>query len=297
MTNYSIEQFSKITNIPKINLRTWENRYSYLIPQRTKTKIRVYNDELLVRGIVTKLLLENGHKISKVSKMTDTELNTALDLLENSENQNIKIKYYLSNFIISGINFDEYKFNTLFNNALKEFDFVTFYKTIILPLLKRVGILWLTNKMSPSQEHFISELIKQKLYVLIDQTSANTPTKEKWLLFLPENEFHEIGLLFAKYILSLNEHYVIYLGDNLPVNTITGVTEKHKIDNVLLFLHSNQSIKMSETHLQKCMNILPDSQIYVVTSNSKLNLDKLNSSKTHLIHDLDDFIELLDNSN
>jgi len=297
MTNYSIEQFSKITNIPKINLRTWENRYSYLIPQRTKTKIRVYNDELLVRGIVTKLLLENGHKISKVSKMTDTELNTALDLVENSENQNIKIKYYLSNFIISGINFDEYKFNTLFNNALKEFDFVTFYKTIILPLLKRVGILWLTNKISPSQEHFISELIKQKLYVLIDQTSANTPTKEKWLLFLPENEFHEIGLLFAKYILSLNEHYVIYLGDNLPVNTITGVTEKHKIDNVLLFLHSNQSIKMSETHLQKCMNILPDSQIYVVTSNSKLNLDKLNSSKTHLIHDLDDFIELLDNSN
>ena len=297
MTNYSIEQFSKITNIPKINLRTWENRYSYLIPQRTKTKIRVYNDELLVRGIVTKLLLENGHKISKVSKMTDTELNTALDLVENSENQNIKIKYYLSNFIISGINFDEYKFNTLFNNALKEFDFVTFYKTIILPLLKRVGILWLTNKMSPSQEHFISELIKQKLYVLIDQTSANTPTKEKWLLFLPENEFHEIGLLFAKYILSLNEHYVIYLGDNLPVNTITGVTEKHKIDNVLLFLHSNQSIKMSETHLQKCMNILPDSQIYVVTSNSKLNLNKLNSSKTHLIHDLDDFIELLDNSN
>ena len=297
MTNYSIEQFSKITNIPKINLRTWENRYSYLIPQRTKTKIRVYDDELLVRGIITKLLLENGHKISKVSKMTDTELNTALDLIENSENQNIKIKYYLSNFIISGINFDEYKFNTLFNNALKEFDFVTFYKTIILPLLKRVGILWLTNKMSPSQEHFISELIKQKLYVLIDQISANTPTKEKWLLFLPENEFHEIGLLFAKYILSLKEHYVIYLGDNLPINTLTGVTEKHKIDNVLLFLHSNQSIKMSETHLQKCMNILPDSQIYVVTSNSKLNLDKPNSSKVHLIHDLDGFIQLLDNSN
>lgn len=297
MTNYSIEQFSKITNIPKINLRTWENRYSYLIPQRTKTKIRVYNDELLVRGIITKLLLENGHKISKVSKMTDTELNTALDLIESSENQNIKIKYYLSNFIISGINFDEYKFNTLFNNALKEFDFITFYKTIILPLLKRVGVLWLTNKMSPSQEHFISELIKQKLYALIDQISANTPTKEKWLLFLPENEFHEIGLLFAKYILSLKEHYVIYLGDNLPINTLTGVTEKHKIDNVLLFLHSNQSIKMSETHLQKCMNILPDSQIYVVTSNSKLNLDKLNSSKVHLIHDLDGFIQLLDNSN
>ena len=157
MSTYSIDQFSKITNIPKINLRTWENRYSYLIPHRTKTNIRIYNDELLIRGINTKLLLENGYKISKISKMADDELQVALDRVESSDKQNAKINYYLGNFIISAINFDEYKFNTLFSKALKEFDFILFYKSIILPLLKRVGILWLTNKMSPSQEHFLSE--------------------------------------------------------------------------------------------------------------------------------------------
>ena len=296
MSRYNIDQFSKITNIPKINLRTWENRYSYLIPQRTQTNIRFYNDELLVRAIKTKLLIENGCKISKVSKMTDDELEVTIERIESTENQNSKIKYYLSNFIISAINFDEYKFNTLFNKALKEFDFILFYKSIILPLLKRVGVLWLTNKMSPSQEHFISELIKQKLYVLIDQNSGNIPTKDKWLLFLPENEFHEIGLLFAKYILLLKEYHVIYLGGNLPIDTLTGVAKKHQIDNVLLFLHANPSIKMSETHLQKCLNILPNSQIYVVTSNSKLEFEKLNTSKINLIHDLDGFIDLLDNS-
>ena len=297
MSTYSIDQFSKITNIPKINLRTWENRYSYLIPHRTKTNIRIYNDELLIRGINTKLLLENGYKISKISKMADDELQVALDRVESSDKQNAKINYYLSNFIISAINFDEYKFNRLFIKALNEFDFIIFYKVIILPLLKRVGILWLTNKISPSQEHFLSELIKQKLYSLIDRTSVSKSTKEKWLLFLPENEFHEIGLLFAKYILSLKEYNVIYLGDNLPIDTLTGVAEKHKIDNVLLFLLANSSIKMSEIHLQKCLKIFPNSQIYVVTSNSKLNLEKLNTSKINLIHDLDGFIELLDNSN
>ena len=297
MSTYSIDQFSKITNIPKINLRTWENRYSYLVPQRTKTKIRVYNDELLVRGINTKLLLENGYKISKISIMADDELQVALDRIESTDNQNAKINYYLSNFIISAINFDEYKFNTLFSKALTEFDFILFYKSIILPLLKRVGILWLTNKMSPSQEHFLSELIKQKLYSLIDRTSVSKSPKEKWLLFLPENEFHEIGLLFAKYILSLKEYNVIYLGDNLPIETLTGVAEKHQVDNVLLFLLANPSIKMSEIHLQKCLNIFPNSQIYVVTSNAKLNLAKLNTSKINLIKDLDGFIELLDNSN
>ena len=297
MTNYSIEQFSKITNIPKINLRTWENRYSYLIPLRTKTNIRVYNDELLVRGINTKLLLESGYKISKISKLDDQEIKIALDRIESFASKDVKVTYYLNNFIISAINFDEYKFNRLFIKALNEFDFVVFYKVIILPLLKRVGILWLTNKMSPSQEHFLSELIKQKLYTLIDRTSVSTPGKDKWLLFLPEHEFHEIGLLFAKYILSLKENNVIYLGDNLPIDTLSGVAEKHKIDNILLFFITNYSLKMSETHLQKLTKIFPQSKIFVVTPNKKLNIPKLKTSNINLINDIDGFIKLIDSSN
>ena len=294
MTSYNIDQFSKITNIPKLNLRTWENRYSYLVPSRTETNIRVYSDNLLVRGINTKLLLENGHKISKVSKMTDDEIQLAVERIGLSGNKDVKVSYYLNNFIISAINFDEYRFNRLFIKALNEFDFIVFYKVIILPLLKRVGLLWLTNKMSPSQEHFLSELIKQKLYTLIDRTAVNNSANEKWLLFLPENEFHEIGLLFAKYILSLKEHNVLYLGDNLPIDTLSGVAEKHKVDNVLLFLLSNYSIKKSENHLQKLSNIFPQSKIYVVTPNKKLNIPKQKKSNIILVHDLDTFIQLLD---
>ena len=297
MTSYSIDQFSKITNIPKINLRTWENRYSYLMPLRTETNIRVYNDELLVRGINTKLLLENGYKISKISKLGDQEIQTALERIESSSSKDVKVNYYLSNFIISAINFDEYKFNRLFIKALNEFDFIVFYKVILLPLLKRVGILWLTNKMSPSQEHFLSELIKQKLYTLIDRTAVNASGKEKWLLFLPENEFHEIGLLFAKYILSLKEFNVIYLGDNLPIETLHGVAEKHEMDNILLFLLTSYSHKMSETHLQKLIKIFPQSKIFVVTPSKGLNISKLKTSNVNVIHDIDGFIKLLDSPN
>lgn len=297
MTSYTIDQFSKITNIPKLNLRTWENRYSYLVPLRTETNIRVYSDDLLVRGINTKFLLENGYKISNVSKMDEQEVQTAVEHVGLSDNKDTKLSYYLNNFIISAINFDEYKFNRLFIKALNEFDFVVFYKVIILPLLQRVGLLWLTNKMSPSQEHFLSELIKQKLYTLIDRTAVSNSAKEKWLLFLPENEFHEIGLLFAKYILSLKEYNVLYLGDNLPLDSLTGITEKHKVDNILLFLLANYSIKMSETHLLKLTKIFPESKIFVVSPNKNLNIPKQKSSNITMIDNLDAFIEILDSSN
>tara|TARA_Y100001954_G_scaffold139969_1_gene149184 strand:- start:8255 stop:9148 length:894 start_codon:yes stop_codon:yes gene_type:complete len=296
MISYNIDQFSKITNIPKLNLRTWENRYSYLVPRRTDTNIRVYSDELLVRGINTKLLLENGHKISKVSKMTNEDVQLAVERIGLSDNKDVKVSYYLNNFIISAINFDEYKFNRLFIKALNEFDFIVFYQVIILPLLKRVGLLWLTNKMSPSQEHFLSELIKQKLYTLIDRTAVSNTDKEKWLLFLPENEFHEIGLLFAKYILSLKEFNVLYLGDNLPIDSLTGVAEKHKIDNILLFLLANYSVQMSELHLEKLSKIFPQGKIFVVTPNKSIKFPKQKEPSITLIHDLDSFIKLLDSS-
>ena len=96
MISYNIDQFSKITNIPKLNLRTWENRYSYLVPLRTETNIRVYNDDLLVRGINTKLLLENGYKISKVSKMLDEEIQSAVEKVGVTNNKDVKLDFILT---------------------------------------------------------------------------------------------------------------------------------------------------------------------------------------------------------
>lgn len=298
MTEYTIDQYSKITDIPKISLRTWENRYGYLIPKRTSTNIRVYSDDLLVQGLNTKLLLENGFKISKVCSMTADEMKSVINTLKNSTNQNTKINYYLNNFIVSAINFDEYQFNILFDKALKEFEFIELYKIIILPILQKIGILWLTNQMSPSQEHFLSELIKQKMYSLIDQESRNNvPSKEKWLLFLPENEFHEIGLLFAKYILVSKNYNVIYLGDNLPIKSLNGVVEKHSINYVLMFLLANYSVKKAEDYIKKCQEIFKSSTICVVTNYTKVKVDSSTSSRVKLIHDLDGFISLLENPN
>ena len=297
MIKYTIDQYSKITDIPKISLRTWENRYRYLVPERTSSNIRIYSDELLVRGLNTRFLLENGYKISKVSAMSDDEVLSSINSLKNSKNENTKINYYLSNFIITAINFDEHKFNRLFDKALKEFEFIKFYKIIILPLLQKIGLLWLTNQMSPSQEHFLSELIKQKMYALINELSIiNKPSKEKWLLFLPENEFHEIGLIFAKYILLSRGYEVIYLGDNLPIKTLGGVFEKHSINYVLMFLLANYSIKNAEKHIRDCQKIFSSSNIYVVTKIKKLQLDSKKLSSVKLIHELDSFINLLDNS-
>ena len=172
---YNIDQFSKITGINKLLLRTWENRYSFLTPKRTETKIRIYSDELLILALNTKLLLDNGYKISKISKKNKeienliTEISTQKTAIES------KVSIYINQFIKSGLKFDTSLFNKTFSDCSSKFSMIDLYKKIMLPTFSKIGLFWLSNKMNPAQEHFLSEMFKQKIYNQID----NIKNKEK----------------------------------------------------------------------------------------------------------------------
>ena len=282
MGNYSIDQFSSITGITKFVLRTWENRYAYLKANRSETNIRIYNDEMIVRALNTNYLLEAGYKISKISKISEIELIKIVDEIKVNQIEG-KENYYINQIIISTLEFNTSKFNKVFEEGVLEFGILDFYKKVILATLNRIGILWLTNKVSPSQEHFLSENIKQKLIMSSDIYLNQENTKQTWLLFLPEKEFHEIGLLFARFILVKNGFNVIYLGSNLPHESLNQVNEKIKIDNTLMFSVSNSSlininstIEYLESNFQSANNYIVSKEITTKMISEKSNINILN---------------------
>jgi methanogenic corrinoid protein MtbC1 len=280
MGNYSIDQFSIITGITKFVLRTWENRYDYLKANRSETNIRIYTDDMLVRGLNTNYLLENGYKISKISKISEIEITKIVDEIKVNKIDG-KENYYINQIIISTLEFNTSKFNKVFEEGILDFGILDFYEKVILTTLDRIGILWLTNKLGPSQEHFLSENIKQKLIVASDIYLTQEYKKETWLLFLPENEFHEIGLLFARFLLVKNGFNVIYLGSNIPYESLNQVHEKIKIDNTLMFSVSNSSkininstIEYLESNFQSTKNYIVTKEITnkMISNNSKINI-------------------------
>ena len=282
MGNYSIDQFSSITGITKFVLRTWENRYAYLKANRSETNIRIYNDEMIVRALNTNYLLEAGYKISKISKISEIELIKIVDEIKVNQIEG-KENYYINQIIISTLEFSTSKFNKVFEEGVLEFGILDFYKKVILATLNRIGILWLTNKVSHSQEHFLSENIKQKLIMSSDIYLNQENTKQTWLLFLPEKEFHEIGLLFARFILVKNGFNVIYLGSNLPHESLNQVNEKIKIDNTLMFSVSNSSlininstIEYLESNFQSANNYIVSKEITTKMISEKSNINILN---------------------
>ena len=291
MGNYSIDQFSSITGITKFVLRTWENRYDYLKARRSETNIRIYSDDMIVRALNTNYLLENGYKISKISKIAELEL---FEIVEDIKVKQIdgKESYYINQIIISTLEFNTSKFNKLFEDGVLDFGIFDFYKKVILITLDRIGILWLTNRMAPSQEHFLSENIKQKLIVASDTYFKKVNTGETWLLFLPENEFHEIGLLFARFLLVKNGFNVIYLGSNLPYDSLNQVDDKVKIDNTLMFAVSNSSIININSTIEYLESNFESANKYIISTEMTAKMIVKNSS-VNILTDVNSFINVI----
>ena len=292
MTKYSIDQFSQITGITKFVLRTWENRYGFLKAQRTDTKIRYYTDELLVRALNSNYLLENGYKISVISRLSHEEIAIKVDEIKSSEEDNSKESYYIAKLIKSALDFDSKLFNHTYEDGVKELGILDFYKNVLLVAFSKIGIFWLTNRIAPSQEHFLSELVKQKIGAAADAASKNETKKQTWLLFLPENEFHEIGLIFAKFLLINNGFEVVYLGSNVPYGSLLQLAEKKHIDNVLFFSVSNTSKSNLDFTIDYLAKSFPKSKHYLVANSLDINF-LTKDHKISILENLDDFIKII----
>ena len=291
MGNYSIDQFSSITGITKFVLRTWENRYDYLKANRSATNIRIYSDNMIIRALNTNYLLENGYKISNISRISDIDIIKIVSDIKINKND-FDEDYYINQIIISALEFDSSRFDKIFEEGVQEFGLVNFYKSIILKTLNRIGILWLTNKVNPSQEHFLSEKIKQKLILSTELCANKKEKKQTWLLFLPSNEFHEIGLLFARFLLISSGFNVIYLGSNLPYESLKQVNIKLKIDCTLMFSISNVSRISIKSAIDFLGSNFQSSNNYIVSPEAGL-LKNVDERGINLLCDVNSLVNII----
>ncbi|HEU5145214.1 MAG TPA: MerR family transcriptional regulator, partial [Chryseosolibacter sp.] len=198
MAKYSIKELEHLSGIKAHTIRIWEKRYSLIRPQRTETNIRFYADNDLKKIINVSLLNAHGFKISKIAEMSDREIaQQVLKLSETDNNHSI----HINQLVAAMVHLDEEKFESTLSGFFMRYNFEQTLTQIVYPFLEKTGILWQTGNVSPAQEHFISNLIRQKVIVGIDGLPLKAGSRKTALLFLPEHELHEIGLLFCHYLL------------------------------------------------------------------------------------------------
>jgi DNA-binding transcriptional MerR regulator len=227
---YKIKDLETLTGIKAHTIRIWEKRYNLLEPSRTDTNLRVYNDRDLQDILLINLLNKNGYKISKIADLTRAERVSRAEKIQVYDSPDTGI----NKLIYSLIEIDELAFDEIMSKLIQEHGIEGAFSNFIVPFLERIGVMWLTNSISVAQEHFISMLIRQRLITEIDKIQSPRESYYKTaLLYLPENEWHEIGLLYYYYVIKKNGWRVFYLGQSTPVEGVKEICQKKNIDLIV----------------------------------------------------------------
>lgn len=239
MAIYSIKDLEKLCGIKAHTIRIWEQRYGIIKPERTNTNIRYYQDKDLKLLLNIALLNRNGLRISKIAKMTASEIAQKVASIAEVD---FAHSTQLDALTISMIEMDEYKFDRIISTNIQQLGFEQTMLQVIYPFLDKLGVLWLTGSINPVQENFMSCLIRQKIITAIDnEPFALGKDNKKFLIYLPEGESQELSLLFMHYILKSRKHKVYYLGLNISVNDLVDACQIHEPDYIFTMVTETYS--------------------------------------------------------
>ena len=280
MVKYSIKDLERLSGIRAHTIRIWEQRYNIIQPQRTDTNIRYYTDADLKRILNISILNNHGIKISKIAELSPEEIHeevrTIVDLKEDDGDQ-------IEAMIMAMVELDEKRFESIISSNIKTSGFLNSIEKIIYPFFEKVGVLWQTGAINPAQEHFISNLIRQKIIVAIDSLEVPTiENRKKFVLFLPESELHEIGLLIYSYVLRSAGHSVIYLGQSVPYSDLLQVCDFYKPDALVSLITNPFPVSELQVFVNQLAKDFSDKQIYL--SGFQFSLESIEFPENILLH-------------
>lgn len=257
---FSIKDLETFTGIKAHTIRIWEQRYGILAPGRTDSNIRKYTDKDLKWLLNVSLLNSLGYKISRIAEMKDEEI---VEIISAQTRTECPEKHYLHLLKISMINYDEQLFHDVTDQFIKDEGVEACIRKIILPFLQQVGQLWLADSICPAQEHFVSNLVRQKLFSEIEKLPVPpAKTGKLVVLYLPEHEIHELSLIMLHYLLRAEGRKSIYLGTVVPFDDLVQVSRRlGAVDFVSIFTTLTSSVILPD-YIKKIASTFKDSDCH-----------------------------------
>lgn len=252
--NFSIKDLENLSGIKAHTIRIWEKRYDILNPERTDTNIRTYDGENLQKLLNISFLNSHGYKISRISKMKEGEIVDLVKRISASSSTENRSK---NAFKMAMMNFDDHLFQETYRTLRETKTFREVFHDVFIPLLEEIGLLWQTDTIKPIHEHYVTELIKQKIYLNIAElkfTTLPSVNHQLYVLFLPENEIHDLGILYLNYELLAAGRKAIYLGPSLPMDNFDYLLDRH--DN-LIFV-SYLTVSPTNTNISEFIDSFQD---------------------------------------
>jgi DNA-binding transcriptional MerR regulator len=261
MGAYTIRELENLSGIKAHTIRIWEKRYGLIAPQRTSTNIRSYCDSELKKLLNISILNRNGLKISKIARLTSDEI---IERINQFTQEGSNTESQIESLTVAMIDLDEFRFEQVLAKSIITFGFEETVTRVLYPFFTRIGLMWQTGTINPAQEHFISNLVRQKFFAAMDGLVGSDKTGAKRIVFfLPEGELHEIGLLFACYLARKRGFRTIYLGQSLPLADLVDAIKGRQVDCLFTTLMSSYHGKDLGGYLALLSDTFRDKTVYV----------------------------------
>ncbi|MBT8190948.1 MAG: MerR family transcriptional regulator [Bacteroidia bacterium] len=206
-----------LSGVKAHTLRIWEKRYNIIKPKRTSTNIRYYTDDDLRNLLNVCYLYKNGHKISKIAKMSSEEIKSQVeqysDISLNFNDEHDALMMFIYQF-------DSYNFNKVLDNHICQNGLMETMSQVIYPLLDKLSLAWLAGSFQAAHESFVTQIIKSKIQNSIEQLDEECHFKPTFLIYLPKAEKQELSLLYLHYLLKKNSCRVINLGVEVDLDDV-----------------------------------------------------------------------------
>lgn len=244
---YSIKDLENLSGIKAHTIRIWEQRHNIIEPKRTDTNIRFYEDDDLRKLLNVSFLVHDGIKISKVATLNEAELH---ELVRERNKQYNNVLPEVNDLKMAMFAFDTQAFSKIFTSSVEKYGVSETFTRVLGDFINQLGLLWQTKTVTVAHEHFVSNLIKQKLYSAIDGLRVPPKADAKtFMMYLPHNELHEIGLLYLQFYLLSKGQKVIFFGQNTPLEFLFEVYEKMPFDYVVSVFTTHPHASEAEEYL------------------------------------------------
>ncbi|WP_459209431.1 MerR family transcriptional regulator [Aquimarina rhabdastrellae] len=295
-TSFSIKDLENLSGIKAHTIRIWEKRYGLLEPERTDTNIRYYSLESFQKLLNITQLYNSGYKISKIAKLNQKEIKEECNKITHKEAQSHNA---VNIFKMAMFKFNKQLFIEAFEELLREYSFEEVFEQFCIPFLNEIGRLWQTDFLTPAHEHFITSLIRDRIIIQANRlnTENNISSDTAYILFLPENEIHELGLIYANYLIQARGNYSIYLGQNIPKQDLYYLKEQfNNIKFVTYFTvePKDHKIKSYINDMIDSKLIDSDAELWVLGRKYALVDTEIEHKQIKVFKAISDFLEALD---
>jgi len=285
MSLYSIKDLEYFSGIKAHTIRIWEKRYALLDPNRTDTNIRSYSDEDVRRILNVAMLVKNGYKISNVASFDQEKLQAEVIRINKNSTEPAK---NIDQLLFQTVNLNTFGFEQLLDRIISELGFSKTILDVIFPFFDKIGILWQTGSIFAAHEHFVSNLIRNRVIRETGRFEINDSARSV-LFFLREDEWHELGLLYFNYLAAQGGLRCVYLGQSLPFEDLSNLLAASEFDFVCTsFIQAIEKPEL-ERYLRNLSLVFNRNKILIAGRQINIQKPKL-PSNVSVIKNPNDFI-------